>query len=109
MSKIDKFIETLPKELQDMANRWVTLLLGKGEEYISDWLKNVYAGDKRKAFKDLAKSLSTEVLLDEMDSLIARFKAANNKNVEYYELQNNLLDTIVGILIKFLIASAIED
>ena len=109
MSKIDDFIETLPEELQGVANRWVTLLLGKGEEYISNWLKEVYAGDRREAFRNLAKGLTTEVLLDEMDLLNKRFKALNNSNAIYYELQNNLLDIIVNILIKFLIASALED
>ena len=108
MSKIDDFIKTLPDEVQDISNRWVTLLLGKGEEYVKEWLKNVYAGDKRKAFKDLAKNLSTDLLLEEMDLLIERFKSLNNKNAEYYEMQNSLLDAIVDILIKFLIVSAVD-
>jgi len=109
MSKIDDFIKNLPSELQDVAGLWVNALLDKGEEYVTAWLKEFYTGSKRKAFSNLAESLSTKDLLRELDSLNSRLKAINNKNAEYYELQNGLLDIVVSVLIKFLVDSVSEN
>ena len=108
MSRIDEFIKDLPERLQPIARRWATTLLSRGEKYVRVWLEGALKGNKRKAFRDLAVSLTTKELLEEMDASIERFKEGNNDNASLDDVQGEVVDTLIDIFVKWLVSLALN-
>lgn len=92
---IEKLIEKLPEEYQEIAYRYTALLLDMGFEELQAWVEMIAAGKWQKSYESLIAKMPTDEILIEERKGHEILKRLNKDNAARIALQFALIEQIL--------------
>lgn len=92
---IEEIIQQLPKEYQEIARRYIALLVDMGFEELQAWVELLRKGDWLKSYEALVAKMSTEEVLAEEKKGQEILKQLNKDNADRMEAQFTLIEQII--------------
>ena len=92
---IEETIQKLPKEYQEIARRYTTLLLDMADEEILAWVTSIAQGNWQKSYSDLIAKMPTDEILLEEAKGHEILKKLNKDNADRIALRFALIEQIL--------------
>lgn len=91
MTSIEKFIDSLPEEIQPIAGLYISTLNDMADSEIRAFVDLVVAGSWSAAFKAITGRMTTQELLSELERINGLLKKLNIQNAEFVKIQVDLI------------------
>jgi len=91
---INDMIKKLPPEYQEIARRYVPLLVDMKFEDLKSWIEMIAAGNWQKSYKELVSKMTVDELLAEERKGHEILKQLNKDNADRIALQFAIIEQI---------------